>query len=124
LGVHHILICINQTISRLMHIWSIFCSQMSHKHIQIHKIHHFLDLGETTTIPLKVVFVTHHEGYIKIAFSWDFLVGSWTICEIGTPTIFDKYNFLCNFYWSDVTNKVIALVESFPTICGMPTTLT
>jgi hypothetical protein len=48
---------------------------------------------------------------------------SWSpeIPEIGTPMIFYAHNFLWKtFDWSEVSKKIVALVKSFPTVCGTP----
>jgi hypothetical protein len=41
---------------------------MNHEQIQTHKTRHGLDLGEATTFPFTVYFVTLHEAHIQMAF--------------------------------------------------------
>jgi hypothetical protein len=83
--------CTNETTSWLMHSWSTFGAKMSHGQTQIHKTHHGLDLGETTTFPLIVCFVPLHETHIQMAFcprtskweSWN--SQSYESCDFGAP---------------------------------------
>ncbi len=51
-----------------MHSWNTFGAWMNHGHIQTHKIHHGLDLGETITFPLIVFSMINHGGYIQMSF--------------------------------------------------------
>ncbi len=45
-----------------MHNWNVFGARTSHEHTRTHKIHHGLDLGETTNFPLIVFFMIGHRG--------------------------------------------------------------
>jgi hypothetical protein len=51
-----------------MHSWNTFDAQMHHRHTQIHKTHHGLNLGEATTFPLIVLYVTNHGGCTQMLF--------------------------------------------------------
>jgi hypothetical protein len=41
---------------------------MSHKHKQIYKTHHGLDLKEATTFPFILFFMISHKGYTQMSF--------------------------------------------------------
>jgi hypothetical protein len=60
--------CRNQTISWLMHSWSIFGAQTNHEQTQTHKTHHGPDFGEATTFPLKVFSMSSHEVSTQMSF--------------------------------------------------------
>jgi len=49
---------------------------MSHEHTWIHKTHHGLDLGEATTFPFIIFFVTAMGFAIKCHFSRDSQAGN------------------------------------------------
>jgi hypothetical protein len=51
-----------------MYCLSTFGARTSHGQIRIHKIHHGLDLGEATTLPLIVYYVPLHEAHIQTTF--------------------------------------------------------
>jgi len=74
-----------------MHSWNIFGAKMNHRHTQIHKIHHGLDLGETTTFPLIIFFVAHHGGCTQMTFfpglpSWESCNSrNWDFRHFGHP---------------------------------------
>jgi hypothetical protein len=51
-----------------MHTLSTFGAKMSHEQPRIHKTHHSLNLGETTTFPLIVYFVPLHKAHIQMTF--------------------------------------------------------
>jgi hypothetical protein len=51
----------------VMHSYNTFEARMSHG-TQTHKTHHNLDLGEATTFPLIIFFVSRHMGYIQMSF--------------------------------------------------------
>jgi hypothetical protein len=51
-----------------VHSWSSFGTRMNHEQTWIHKIHHGLDLGETTTFPLIVFFVPGNRPYTQMSF--------------------------------------------------------
>jgi hypothetical protein len=74
-----------------VHSWNIFGARTSHEQTWIHKTHHGLDLGETTTFPLIVYFVPFHEARIQIAFcprilEWEFRNSqSWDSYNFGGP---------------------------------------
>jgi hypothetical protein len=68
---------------------------MNHGQTQIHKIHHGLNLGETTTFPLVIYFVPLHEAHIQMAFcsgipKWE----SWNSYNWDSRN-FAGHNFLC-----------------------------
>jgi len=48
---------------------SIFGARMNHEQTQTHKIHHGLDLGETNTFPLLVLYVLSHRASTQMSFS-------------------------------------------------------
>jgi hypothetical protein len=48
--------------------WNIFGARMSHEHTQTHNIHHGLDLGEATTLPLILLFVPCQGGCTQMSF--------------------------------------------------------
>jgi hypothetical protein len=50
-----------------MRNWNIFGAWTSHGHTQINKVHHDLNLRETTTFPLIILFVINHKGYIQMS---------------------------------------------------------
>jgi hypothetical protein len=60
--------CTNQTTSWLVHCWSTFGARTNHGQTQIHKIHHGPNLGETTTFPLIVFFVSSHRASTQMSF--------------------------------------------------------
>ncbi len=60
--------CTNQTTSWLMHSWNTFGARMNHKQTRTHKIHHSLDLGETTTFPLIMLSMPGHGPYTQMSF--------------------------------------------------------
>ncbi len=54
--------------SWLMHSLGTFGARTSHEQPWTHKIHHNPDLGEVTTFPFIILFVTFHGGHIQMAF--------------------------------------------------------
>ncbi len=61
---------------------------MNHKHTQIHKTHHNLDLGEATTFPLIVFSVISHRGYIQMSFCLGIpKLGVSKFPKLGVPTL-------------------------------------
>ncbi len=74
-----------------MHSLNTFGAKMSHGQTQIHKTHHGLDLGEATTFPLILYFVTLHEAHIQMTFC----PRSPEIAKVGTPATLEPHNFLC-----------------------------
>jgi hypothetical protein len=74
-----------------MHSWNTFGARMNHRQTRTHKTHHNPNLGEATTIPFIVFFVT------GLAPKCHFVLGfpSWSlkILKIGTPTILEAHNF-------------------------------
>jgi len=56
---------------------------MNHKQIQIHKIHHGLNLGEATTFPLLVYYVPAHGTNTQMSFCPKTL--KWDSCNFGGP---------------------------------------
>jgi len=72
-----------------VHSWNTFGARTSHEQTQTHKIHHILDLGEATTFPLIVYFVSLHEAHIQMAFCpgipiWEFQNSqSWESHDFG-----------------------------------------
>jgi hypothetical protein len=105
-------------------IWMIFL-QLVMKMVKIvlvtHKTHHSLDLREATTFPLIVYFVPGHGTNTQMSFcpktpkleSWNFQ--NWDSRNFGNP-------YLCvqTFNWDEIWNKVVTLIEIFPTVCGTP----
>ncbi len=73
----------NQTASWLLHNLNTFGAKMNHGQIRTHKIHHGLDLGEATTFPLIVYFVSSHKTNAQMAFC------PWTPMTLGA------HNFVC-----------------------------
>jgi hypothetical protein len=64
-------------------------------HTWAHKTHHGTNLGEATTFPFIVLFLTNHRGYTQMSFflglpSWE----SWN-SKIGILAILETHNFLC-----------------------------
>ncbi len=57
---------------------------------------------------------------LKCHFSWDSQVKSIEIFEIGTFVILKSHNFLCKPPIEVRVKKIVAFIENFPTICGMP----
>jgi hypothetical protein len=51
-----------------VHNWSTFGAQTNYGQTQIHETHHGLDLGEATTFPLIVLFMTGHGAYTQMSF--------------------------------------------------------
>jgi hypothetical protein len=51
--------------------------------VTTHKIHHGLDLGEATTFPFIIFYMSGHEGYTQMSFF------------PRTPTTLEAQNFLC-----------------------------
>jgi hypothetical protein len=51
-----------------VHSWNIFCTQTNHEQTQTHKTHHELDLGEATTFPFIIFFVSGHGGNTQMSF--------------------------------------------------------
>jgi hypothetical protein len=68
-----------------MHSWSTFGARTSHEQIQIHKIHHGLDLEEATVFPLLIYFVPLHKPTSKWHFVLGLSNGSLEIPKVGTP---------------------------------------
>jgi len=58
----------NQTTSWLICSWSIFSAWTSHMHTPTHKIHHHVNLVETTTSPLIVLSMPSHMGCTQMSF--------------------------------------------------------
>jgi hypothetical protein len=48
--------------------WTTFGARMNHGHTHTHKTHHDLNLGEATTFPLIIFFVTVHGAYTQMSF--------------------------------------------------------
>ncbi len=69
---------------------------MSHEQTQTHKTHRDPDLGEATTFPLIVYFVTGHKGPPS---KWHFVLGlpsgSPKIPKVGTLVTLGAHNFVC-----------------------------
>jgi hypothetical protein len=106
--------------SWLVRNWNTFGAQTSHGQTQTHKIQHNPDLGEATTFPFIVFFVLNHGANTQMSFCPE---------TLGSPKIYqnwDSHNFgglhMCvqtlrlRWIWS----KVVVLIKSFPTVCGMP----
>jgi hypothetical protein len=60
-----------------MHSLSTFGARANHGQIQIHKIHHGLDMANATTFPLIVYYVLGHRTGTQMAFflgtpKWEF----------------------------------------------------
>jgi hypothetical protein len=62
-------------------------------HTRTHKTHHGLDLGEATTFPLIVLFVTSFKGCIQMSFSLE-------IPKLGVPKL-PKLGLLT--FWKAIT---------------------
>ncbi len=75
----------NQTTSWLVHGWSTFGARTSHGQIETHKIHHSPDLGEATTFPFILYFVTSHGTNTQMSFC------------LGTPKWVSRNSHNCNF---------------------------
>jgi hypothetical protein len=78
-----------------MHSWNTFDARTNHKHTQIHKTHHNLDLGEATIFPLILCFMISHKVASKCHFSQDSQVMSLEIPKIGILATLEPHNFLC-----------------------------
>jgi len=101
-----------------VHSWSTFGAKTSHGQTWTHKIHHGLNLGEATTFPLIVYFVPLHEAHIQMTFcletpKWESQNSqSWDFRNFGA------HNFVCRpSIEMKFKAKIVALVESFPTVC-------
>jgi hypothetical protein len=69
---------------------------MNHEHTQTHKIHHGLDLGETTTFLLYSILCAWPQGlHPNVILSQDSQVGSPEIFEIEIPETLEAHNFEC-----------------------------
>ncbi len=99
--------------------WSIFGAWTNHGHTQTHNTHHGQDLKKATTFPFIIFFVISHGGYTQMSFCPETpklkilkfpKLGLLTICK---PVISCANLWL---WWS--LRRVLALVESFPKICG------
>jgi hypothetical protein len=71
-----------------MHNCNIFSAQTNQEQTQIHKIHHNLDLGETTTFPLIVFSMLGHRVCTQMSFFLGFPNGS-----PENPKVGDSYDF-------------------------------
>jgi hypothetical protein len=74
-----------------MHSWNTFGAWTNHGHTPTHKTHNGSNLGETTTFPFIVFFMSNHGVAHKCYFSRDSQVES---PEIGTLATFEAHNFL------------------------------
>jgi hypothetical protein len=93
--------CTNPPTSWLVHCYSTFGARVNHGQTQTHKIHHNLDLGETTTFPLIVYFVPFHEAHIQMVFcpmtpKWD--LGVPKLPTLGLPRLWGLIT-LCVDFW-------------------------
>jgi hypothetical protein len=109
----------NQPTRWLVLCWSTFGVRTSHGWLWTHKTHHGPNSRETTTFPHIIYSAPLREGYIQMTF-----------CP-GTPLPRSELPQLCGAITlcSDLRlrqglKKVVALVESFPTVCCTPPTHT
>jgi hypothetical protein len=68
-----------------MHNFRTFGARTRHGQPWTHKIHHDLDLGETTNFPLVVYFVPLHEAHIQTALWESRNFQSWDFCNFEAP---------------------------------------
>jgi hypothetical protein len=107
-------ICANQTTSWLMHNYNTFGAQTSHGHTRTHKIHHGLNLGETTTFPLIVFFVINHGGYIQMLFcSKTFKLGILKFSKLGVLALWRAIISCANLQLRWGLSKVIPSLRAF-----------
>jgi hypothetical protein len=92
-----------------------FGAQTNHAQTQTHKTHHGPDLGEATTFPFIVYFVLGHMTCTQMSFCFE--TPKW---ELRNFQNWDSHKlFVQTSDWGEVWSKVLALVESFPMVCGM-----
>jgi len=87
--------CTKPNIRWLMHSWSIFDVRTSHGQTRTHKTHHGPNLGEATTFPLIVYFVSLHEAHIQMTFCPGTPKWESRNSQIGIPAILGPHNFAC-----------------------------
>jgi hypothetical protein len=79
----------------LVHSLSTFGARTSHGLLRIHKTQNGSDLGEATTIPLRVFFASLHMGHIQMAFVSGLPSGSPEIPTTGILATLGTHNFMC-----------------------------
>jgi hypothetical protein len=91
---------------------------MSHRQTRTHKTHHGPNLGESTTFPLIIYYMLGHKTKTQMSFCLETLK-----CESWNSQSWESRDFrgpqLCVHAsnWDEVYSKVIALIESLPTVC-------
>jgi hypothetical protein len=104
-----------------VHGWSTFDARINHKHTHSHKTHHGLDLGETITFPLVVLFVINHGGYIQLSFCLGTpKLGISKFPKLGLSTLWRAIISFANLWLRWDLKQSCTPYQGFPMICGMP----
>ncbi len=103
-------------------IWRcvIFGARTRHGQTWIYKTHHGPNLGEATTFPLLVFFVPGHGANDQMSFCPKTpKLGITKFSKLGLLQLWKPITSYAYLQLRWCLNKILALVESFPTICGM-----
>jgi hypothetical protein len=88
---------------------------------QTHKTHHVLDLEEATTFPLIIYSMPNNGTSTQCHFVSRLPSGNLEIPKIRALATLEAHNFVCRLLIEVRSEeKVVSLVKSSSTICGMP----